>query len=78
MSTHFRGRAGCAKVRDLACTRLSCPMKDKINPFALLIATVASIVVVVTLAAAHYAAATATHMACLALNTVRSFGWPEL
>ena len=52
-------------------------MKDKINLFALVVATVASIAVAVTIAAAHYAITTAIHVGDSALDSLRTLGWPE-
>lgn len=53
-------------------------MKDKIDLLAILLATIASIIVGATLAAAHFAVTSATTIASDAFDALRGLGWPDL
>lgn len=53
-------------------------MKDKINLFALVVATLASIAVAVSIVAMQYALTTAAHLSEVAHDAMRTLGWPDL
>lgn len=53
-------------------------MKDKINLFALVVATLASMTIVLSIVVMHYALTTVAHLADMALDTMRTLGWPDL
>ena len=53
-------------------------MKDKINLFALVVATLASIAVAISIVAMHYVLTTAAHVGDVAHDAMRTLGWPDL